>query len=315
MAKWALGAGAAAALLVLSTHTALAASGQTYVSGAGTDAGANTCPITNPCATLTYALTQTNDGGTINVIGPGAFGSLIIGKSVSIIAQGGPARTLAIAITGGAVVILRGLVIDPGTANSNAIQVLSAPTALHVENCLIIRRKAQAKAGILFQPSDAAELYVSDSIISDHGASNGGVGLSISSSGANAVIKAHLDRVRIHNNRVGLATSTFSNGGGIVAAVRDSTIVGNAFGITAANNSGSGVDLTIDRSTIADNTTGVRASIAGTTVRIGGSLITANATALDLVSPAAIQLLANTRMVGNGSDSADILRKRRRGGQ
>lgn len=74
-----------------------AASHRTFVSSEGTDSGA--CGPTTPCRTLSYALTETNDGGEVIILKSGGYGDatggVIIDKSVSIISEPGVFAALA----------------------------------------------------------------------------------------------------------------------------------------------------------------------------------------------------------------------------
>jgi hypothetical protein len=54
----------------------------TFVSGKGTDSGA--CPVTAPCRSFAFALTQTAAGGEIDVLDPAGYGTVTIAKPISI---------------------------------------------------------------------------------------------------------------------------------------------------------------------------------------------------------------------------------------
>src|ERR1700731_3788240 len=66
----------AGALLALGLSAAPAQAGpnRTWVSGRGTDAGG--CPVTAPCRTFAFALTQTAAGGQIDVLDPAGYGTV-----------------------------------------------------------------------------------------------------------------------------------------------------------------------------------------------------------------------------------------------
>src|SRR5206468_3164555 len=55
---------------------------RTWVSGVGDDA--NPCSRTAPCKTFAGAISKTAGGGEINVLDPGGFGGVTIGKSLTI---------------------------------------------------------------------------------------------------------------------------------------------------------------------------------------------------------------------------------------
>src|SRR6202040_834681 len=72
----------AAAVAGFSTRAHAQAS-RTWVSGVGDDA--NPCSRTAPCKTFAGAYSKTAVAGEINVLDPGGFGAVTIGKSLSII--------------------------------------------------------------------------------------------------------------------------------------------------------------------------------------------------------------------------------------
>jgi hypothetical protein len=70
----------------LSAAPAQAGPNGTWVSGKGTDRGG--CPVTAPCRTFAFALTQTAAGGEIDVLDPADYGPVTITKSISIVNDG-----------------------------------------------------------------------------------------------------------------------------------------------------------------------------------------------------------------------------------
>ena len=108
---------------LLLAASAQAASHRTFVSTDGTDSGI--CGPTTPCRTLSYALTQTNDGGEIIITQSGGYGEtpsggVTIDKSISIIAEPGVFAALApttgyagiMIYTAGINVAIKGLTIN-----------------------------------------------------------------------------------------------------------------------------------------------------------------------------------------------------------
>ena len=69
--------------LGFASSPALALSSRTFVSGVGSDAGV--CPVTTPCRTFAYALTQTAPSGEIIVLSSAGYGAVTINQAVSII--------------------------------------------------------------------------------------------------------------------------------------------------------------------------------------------------------------------------------------
>ena len=290
--------------LMASAATAQAAQ-ETWVAGTGSDAG--NCPITAPCSTFAYAHTQTNPGGSINVLSAGSFGPVTITQPISIIAEGveavintgtgGGAGGAGAAITvngpSGIVVSLRGLTID--LTGSNGINFVSG-RALHVHKC-VIRRTVE---GIRFSPaSGTSELYVSDSVI----ANTFSTGIAVFPTGSGGA-KVALDRVHVENSSGGNGIAFYGNTttGSIKATVRDSVSAGNGSAGIAAAESGSGkVDVTIDRTASVNNGTGILTSGAGATIRIGDSTVSGNATGL-ATSGGAIASYQTNKINGNSND-------------
>jgi hypothetical protein len=297
-----IGVFAIACGLLANAASAWAASPQTWVSGTGSDAGA--CPVTAPCKTFSYAFSQTNSSGAINVLSSGNFGPLTINRSISIVADGAEAVIntaaggAAIIVQGsGILVSLRGLTIDlRGTANIGINFVSGA--ALHVQNSVIRR----ATDGIAFAPaSGTRELYVADSVIAD--SLENGIWVNPTGSGG---VKAILDRVRVENSgNLGIAIFGNNTTGSVTATVRDSVSAGNNFGIVAQEGGSGTTEVMVDRSAAVNNGTGIFATVAGATIRIGDSTVSGNGTGLataPAVCPCAVIASYGTNKVNGNTD-------------
>ena len=112
--------------LGFASSPALAASSRTFVSGAGTDTGS--CPVSAPCRTFAYAITQTAPSGEIIVLSSAGYGTVTINQAVSIINVGNFAGVTVssgdgITINAGIndSVTLRGLTVDGSGSGSNGI--------------------------------------------------------------------------------------------------------------------------------------------------------------------------------------------------
>ena len=230
---------AAAVMLVpiLLTGPARATSSvKTFVTGTGND-GFSCADVANACKTLAVALSKTQSGGEITVVNAGDYGTVNIDRSVSISNDSaGEASILAPSTTGvligagqGDVVSLRGLVIDGLGSGAGGI-LFSTASALHVQNCVIRNFESSqfAAQGINFQPSAAAKLFVSDTIIYNNGFSqfSGGLFLEPSGPGSFDVV---LERVHLENNVFGIVADASSlTGAGLHVTLRDSVVSGNA---------------------------------------------------------------------------------------
>src|SRR5437868_13762097 len=135
----------AIALFTLACATlAQAQATRTWVSGVGDDV--NPCSRTAPCKTFAGAISKTAAGGEIDVLDPGAFGPVIISKSITIDGTGVLAGILA--AHGNGIMIdsreptnlisvrLRGLSLNGLGTGVSGIRVMSANRVV-IEDCLI----------------------------------------------------------------------------------------------------------------------------------------------------------------------------------
>jgi hypothetical protein len=283
---------------------------ETWVSGNGTDSG--NCQITAPCRTFQFAHGQTNNNGTINVLSSGIFGPLTITKPISIVAQGVEAvintgadgAGIIVQAGGAAVVSLRGLTIDLRGTDNQGIAFLSG-AALHVRGCVI----RKATDGISFAPvSGVSELYVADTLIADIA----GTGISVRPTGSgglpsgSAEILAMVNRVRVEQSLSGMEFSGLGTTGTITATVRDSAVTGTreGTGISGRESSGGTTTVMIDRTSVVNNSLGVRSTGAGATVLIGDSVVTGNANGLVVTSGGVMRSYGTNQVNGNSIDGS-----------
>jgi hypothetical protein len=229
----------------------------TWLSGTGTDAG--TCPITAPCRTLAYAVSKTNDRGSVNIISSGNFGPVTITRSIDIVADGvealinTAANGAGIVVQGTTPVSLHGLTIDLRSDHTGIR--LTGSTRLNLHNC-VLRNSA---VGIHVEQG---YLDMSDTVISR---TQSGVIL-----GAGI-----FNRIRIENSNQGIVIDR----GTVI--ISNSNISGNTGqGIVADTDGSQTARVIIDRSAIVNNGTGVEVVGAGGTVWIGDSVVTGNAVGL-----------------------------------
>jgi hypothetical protein len=203
-----------ALILILSSGAANALPLKTWVSGVGNDA--NPCSRTAPCATFAGALAKTAASGEIDVLDPGDFGSVIIGKSISIINDGvGEAGLLNEDIVINAatsdVINLRGLVLNGTGGGGNGI-VVNTALRVTIENCVI----QQFSNVIVAQASNTMTLKIQDTTIT-----NNAIGVYLAPDGAGPTLYASIDHSRMDNNTVGVRIDgTF--GGNVLAGISDS---------------------------------------------------------------------------------------------
>ncbi len=275
----------AVCLPLLHTAPAQAQATQTWVSGVGNDA--NPCSRTAPCRTFAGAISKTAVAGEINCLDPGAFGGLTITNSIAIICQVGTAGVLASGTNGitvstpaGSIVKLQGLDFEGVTTGLIGISFTGAGL-LHVEDCIIRGFNSGSAIGINFAPTGAAQLFVSDTYISNNGSGANGGGILVKPNGSGSA-QAFLDGIRVEGNASGItADGTGSTGPFIELLIRDTVVSGSAnSGITVTGPAGGRPPLVMmDRSaSVGNGTTGVIANGTGSTLLMGNSTVTLNAT-------------------------------------
>ncbi|HXU44726.1 MAG TPA: right-handed parallel beta-helix repeat-containing protein [Thermoanaerobaculia bacterium] len=275
---------------------------RTWVSGVGDDA--NPCSRTAPCKTFAGAISKTATGGEINVIDPGGFGGVTITKSITISAEGPTAGVLvsgtnAIIVNApsNAVITLRGLDIEGLGTGLNGIRFLAGAT-LHVEKCLI---HDFTQFGIDFEPTNASQLFVIDSVIFNNVSPSGG-GILVKPGVGGSTIGS-LDRVRLERNNFGLSIQGLVN-----MAARDSAATANTtHGFLATSTAGAGGLMLDNSSALANGMAGARSDgggVAGTTVRIANSTFFGNATGLQTAASGTIISSGGNHNDGNGTNGA-----------
>jgi len=269
------------AFFVAGVATSNAQATRTWVSGVGDDA--NPCSRTAPCKTFAGAISKTAEGGEIDVLDPGGFGTVTITKAMTIdgthgsgfgsILNAGNIAGVIINVTGGtfvntAVVTLRSLYFQAanqspsGTGtSSNGINYLKANRVVvsdcHFEN--------QGNAGIRVSVSTSANLFVRDSEFT-----NVTTGITANATGGTLVVEA--DNINVQGCTSGVVLS----GSGVFGFVTNSNLSGNAGGAAQA---GSGCTLNVTHSHFHANTTAINA-IAGSAIRVNDCEFYDNGTAL-----------------------------------
>lgn len=216
--------------VMLHSPSAFAQATRTWVSGTGDDA--NPCSRTAPCKTFAGAISKTAAQGEINIIDPGAYGTVTITKSISIVAEGHQAGVLATGTTGVIinaastdVVVLKGLDIEGAATGLNGIRFL-AGAELVVQDCRIHGFRGSGGVGISVQPTTGSRVIVSRTTIN---ANNTGI---LVQPAAGIVTKVFVDDVILHRN---LTSGITVNGATAEVELFDSIITANLVGITTQN--------------------------------------------------------------------------------
>jgi hypothetical protein len=298
------------AIFVALSSAAFGQATRTWVSGVGDDV--NPCSRTAPCKTLAGAISKTAAGGEINAIDPGGFGAVTIIKSMTIdlysteggVLAGGNGVVVNLPATTD-VVVLRGLDVFGVNPPSNGIRFIQNG-ALHVQHCRIKRFNLTNSNGISFAPSGAAELFVSDTQISENGNGTTGAGIQIQPTGTGSA-KVVLNRVQANDNVVGIRAQGDAGTGAINVSMVDCETSGNTFHGIVAQSDGPIVQMMVDHSTSSQNVNdGVLAlHSANAIIRLSNSSITGNGTGTLVLNSAQILSYNNNRINGNTADGAD----------
>jgi hypothetical protein len=249
---------------------------RTWVSGVGDDV--NPCSRTAPCKTFAGAISKTATGGEIDVLDPGGFGTVTITKALTIDGGGGQAASVlasgtnAIVVQAGAGnVILRNLSINGAGTGLSGI-TFNSGAALIVENCAIFG-------------------FVSNAVVVS------------TTTGTNHV--AILNSRLSNNNQGGIQVKI--TGGTTTVSVTDVKATNNNFGIGVDTTGGGTASLIMDRATINENTTGIQALGANTTVLINNSTIVHNVTGLNITAPAGVFSYVNNPINQNTTNIVGTL--------
>jgi hypothetical protein len=260
-------------LSILAANPAQAASSRVFVSGAGADSG--TCGVrSTPCRRFAQALANVTAGGEIIVIDAADYGSLVIGKSVSVVNDGaGEAAVDGVTVNVAATdsVFLRGLTVNGFGASRAGGVVLVAGGRITIANCVIRNFNG---SGVKIVPTAAMTFSISDTIVQD----NTVHGVAVINGGGGALAGTLL-RVQAFNNGLGGgANNIIVSGANATVLVSDSIVSDNAGGNGFAANSGGVMQLI--RSIATRNKIGINSftgtAAAGTIVSSGDNQAVGN---------------------------------------
>jgi hypothetical protein len=311
--RFALRASALLAFIFAVSSASHAQATRTWVSGLGDDA--NPCSRTAPCKTFAGAISKTFINGEIDVIDSGGFGTITIGKSLtidggsttaSILASGTNGVNVNVGVNGNDPqrrVTLRRLTIN-GTGTSGSIGTntgirginIIAANQVFVENCYI-QNFSQEGINTSTLAESGTYLSVKDTNITDCGT---GISVTTTAAGAASFIQAAFERVRIEKcTGSGVSIGTHGH-----AYVRDSFVIfngGDGIGMAAGVLDGG---AQVESTFIGSNSVGMRNGGNGSTIDISNTSIIANGTGLATASGAAgggINSHGNNQIAANGS--------------
>ncbi|KRC81973.1 hypothetical protein ASE13_06405 [Sphingomonas sp. Root241] len=288
---------------------------RTWVSGVGDDV--NPCSRTAPCKTFAGAISKTAAGGEINCLDPAGYGTLNITKSITIDCTGTFGSALSSSTTGflvngaGIDVVLRGLSINGGTPVSpgvNGIRFLNGSSLL-VEDCIILgfRSGSPNGFGIKVEPSTAATVSVSNTVITNNGTGATGGGVLIQPTGAGGTVRATFNNVQIVNNLGdGVRVDTTGNSGsGVAVTLEDVRISGGTRAVSVNTPVGAaGAAILINDSVVSNaSSAGLQTTGQNAVIRVSDTSIIGNGTGISPVG-GVIATFGNNRVVGNSANGA-----------
>ena len=292
---------AVASLVAASISLAHGQATRTWVSGVGDDV--HPCSRTAPCKTFAGAISKTAEGGEIDVLDPGGFGTVTITKAMTIdgthgsgfgsILNSGNIAGIIINVTGGthvndAVVILRSLYIQAASqspsgtgSSSNGINFLKADR-VNVYDCHF---ENQGNAGIRMSLAATGSLFVEDCDFT-----NVVTGITATTSAGTALVAAN--RISVQHSTSGVVLT--GNSLGMVTESYFGRLIGGS-----ALQAGNGSTLDISHTKIIANSNGVNA-VAGSTVRVNECELFDNTNGFTGTA-SSIQSGGNNKLAGNTS--------------
>ncbi len=260
----------------------------------GSDANVSSaCPNASPCKTFAAALGVVADGGEIIALETGSYGNVFLGKSVALIGAPGVHAGI-VASSGGAAIevsgagthaLLRNLFIA-GAGATHGVYMASGES-LAMDRVVI----SDFPSGHGVSVNATAKVQISDSLLRDNhiGAylingvtasitrskflGNANNGILVGGNSASTSTRADISQVLVTGTGGGWGISAQSLLGTTTVRVQvtRSTITRSDSGLVASSTSGGVANLTVNRSRVSGNVTGLYQTGAGATLRSRGN--------------------------------------------
>jgi hypothetical protein len=312
--------GAAALGIAMLYASPAAAQGQSRSWVAANGDNANPCTEALPCKTFQRAINRTMDGGEVNCLDSGGFGSALISKSISIICDRSEAGVIStsegfvIAGPPEIIVTIAGLDFDglgQSAAGGGYVGVLFVSGGvLHVHD--VKMRGFRPGFGLLFAPITNAQLLIENVTVSEGGCGcsrdSGGIGIY---PGTDVQVRASIFGLTAVNNvNAGLRFDTsMSTGASINATVANSRFAQNNLGVVVRVPAGTGsADVTLkDVVTTQNSIYGVVFTGPTVTGRADGVTSTGNGTGVATTGGATLNSFGTNTLGGNTTNGAFTL--------
>jgi hypothetical protein len=267
-----------------------------WVATTGSDS--NDCYLTTPCRSFSHVLTKTATNGVITCLDSGTFGGLAVNRSLTINCNGGKADS-GITVTTAATdrVVLTGFV----QAAEGPI-VFNGAGSLIVDGVTVNRAAA---GGLQFTPNGPGKLVVSNSRFLNAGNGTTGAGILVKPA-AGGSAQVTLNGLTVSGNTFGIAVDGTGSTAGINVTIRDSVLGSNTNDGVIATTPGGGapIGVLLASSASTNNGYGVRSIGSNVTVRVDGSRIAGNGTALAASNGGVLLSARNNLVQANGAHGA-----------
>ena len=253
---------------------------RTWVSGVGDDA--NPCSRTAPCKTFAGAISKTATNGEIDVIDPGAFGQVTIGKSMTI--DGGQEFAGILAGT------TSGIIVNIPTGNANDPHRSARIRRLAINGTGSLNSVGTRTGLDGIRVLQAASVFIDDVVIQDF--TEEGVDVNSSTD-----ITLAMDDVQIRNCN-GTGVKTMATGTAFVAASLNNIRVQTCnVGVEA----GARTRVNVNASVITRNPTGLKATSNSSILNIANTFVTISQTVGVIGASGAIIRLSTCTITQNGT--------------
>jgi hypothetical protein len=261
-----------------------------------------TCSLAAPCGSMSSALSAAGLNGEVICLNKGSYGGGEIDNSVTISCGydlwEAPTSGIGINTPARSTVSIEGLVADGGAAIGTAV-LFRGQGNLRLHRVRIGNVPGSDSDGLLFQPSGAAKLEVSDSVFYNSGTGTGGGIVINPTSGGTAQVA--LERVTVSGNAFGIAADGSRSTGGINMTIADSMIAGNSQDGIVATTSGGGapIGVMVSNTKSVNNAFGIRSNGPNVTVRVKNSDVMGNSTGLSFSGGGVLATYGNNAVNAN----------------
>jgi len=295
---------AAAVVCLFASSLAYGQNYLSFVSSTGNDA--NNCTASYPCATIVGAYNKTNLGGAIHALSNGDFGSLTIGKSITIDGDGYRMRMSQILLDATAqTIILRNITVDNVSSGGAALTGVLRSGLFFSTSTLIVERATFSGNGsgqlMSIGMGSGGAVYMTDVTLLTSGAASIGAYNAI----AGTVCNVYLTRFTTEAMSTdGMDIDTCS------AEIKDSIFRGAGHtGLYLSSNYGN-ASAFIKNSVFSGNQTGLQtvySSAYTTSVKLDGNTFTGNTTGISAGPGTSVVSFRTNAFANNGTDGAPAL--------